>query len=754
MRRSSFLPVVLFVVSAFVAGCASPQEVAVITERPSAPTEASTMPPPAPPVIEEAAPAPESITEIGRFEGGKMWTFDNPPLDYFEEAYGFRPDSTWFRKARLGALRFSTFCSASFVSPRGLVMTNHHCARESVTEVSREDEDLLATGFYARALEDERKVDELYVEQLIAIEDVTGRVHAASRVVRGDNEKVQARKNKAEQIEKQMTGSVQAQDSTLRVEVIELYNGGQYAAYTFRRYDDVRLVMAPEKKLGYFGGDPDNFTYPRYSLDMSFFRVYDKDGNALQTDDYFRWSTTGSREGDPVFVIGNPGSTSRLGTVSALEFERDFTAPLQIEALERRARVLKEYLDALPEGEDNAPLRNTYFSLTNSIKSSTGELGGLRDPALIARRAAAEEKLRHDISQIDSLQRKYGGIFQDLEELQRSKKAEVGRMAAFSFFGTQLGSRVVTRALYGYYYDTIKRRGFLPPNELADIRKEALGFEDFPADVEQALIVLRLEDLQTALGATDPTFKKITKGQPIDSVAAQFVAATALVDSAGFAQILDKSFLSSGDVSVEFIEALAPLYFTFAGQQQSFDNREELLNGQLAQARFALYGTSVPPDASFSLRIADGRVKSYTYNGTKAPAYTTFYGLYNHYYSYRNVSRDWDLPERWLAPPASFDQATPINLVSTNDITGGNSGSPLLNQNLEVVGLIFDGNIESLPNTYLYTDQTARAVSVDARGILEALDDIYDADRIVLELTTGRMVATEDEADNSMGGSR
>ena len=377
-------------------------------------------------------------------------------------------------------------------------------------------------------------------------------------------------------------------------------------------------------------------------------------------------------------------------------------------------------------------------------------MGGLRDPALIARRAATEEKLRHDIAQVDSLQAQYGGLFQDLEELQRSKKAVVGRMAMFAFFGTELGSRVLTRALYGYYYDTLKRRG-MPPSDLAEIRKDAVDFEDFPAEVETALIALRLRDAENAMGATDPTFKKITGGLPIDSVAARLVATTALADSASYASLLDSGYLGSGDPTVEVIDALAPLYFTFAQQQQSFNNREELLNGKLAQARFALYGTAVPPDASFSLRIADGVVKGYTYNGTAAPAYTTFYGLYNHYYSYRDVSDDWDLPERWIAPVSTFDRATPLNLVSTNDITGGNSGSPLLNQNLEVVGLIFDGNIESLPNTYLYTDETARAVSVDVRGILEALDEVYDADRIVLELTTGRMVATEDEADAAMG---
>ncbi len=749
-RSFSSLGILVFML-VMMAGCTVQKEVAFVTERPTMPTEAQTTPPPPPPAVE--ASTPENTVQLGRFDGGKMWTFDNPPMAYFEEAYSFKPDSAWFEKARLGALRFSTFCSASFVSPRGLVMTNHHCARESVTEVSRDDEDLLNNGFYARSLDQERKVEDLYVEQLIAITDVTERVHAASRVVRGDNEKVQARQNKITQIEEQMTSAAQAQDSTVRVEVIELYNGGKYAAYSFHRFDDVRLVMAPEKQLGYFGGDPDNFTYPRFNLDMSFFRAYAKDGQPLVTEHFFRWSTSGSQEGELVFVIGNPGSTSRLNSVTALEFERDFTAPRQLQALERRAAILKQHLDALPEGEDDAALRNTYFSLTNSVKANTGELGGLRDSTLIARRRAAEDKLRRDLAAVDTLQQQYGDVFQNLEELQRSKKAMVGRMEAFAFFGTQLGSRVLTRALYGYYYDTLKRRGFMPPDELAEIRKEALGFEDFPAEVEQALIARRLQDMQNALGATDPTIKKIIGGLPVDTVAARLVASTALLDSTSYAGLIESGYLGSGDASVEIIEALAPLYFAYATQQQSFDNREELLNGQLTQARFALYGDDVPPDASFSLRIADGVVKSYPYNGTQAPAYTTFYGLYNHYYSYRNVSDDWDLPERWFDPPETFDLSTPLNLVTTNDITGGNSGSPLLNQNLEIVGLVFDGNIESLPNIYLYTDTVARTVSVDARGILEALDEIYDADRLVLEITTGQMVATEDEAD-TVGGSQ
>ncbi len=745
MPRSASLPGILSLALLLAAGCGTPKEVAVVTERP-VPLPSTETPPPPPP---EVAPTPLDTVRARRFDTGKMWTFDNPPVEYFAQAYGFRPDSAWFARARLGALRFSTYCSASFVSPTGLVMTNHHCGRESIAKVGKEGEKLLDNGFYARSLDEERKVKDLYVEQLLAIEDVTERVLAAGRAVRGDDEKAQARRDKIEQIEKDMTASAQREDSTLQVQVIELYNGGKYSAYTFRRYGDVRLVMAPEHQLGYFGGDDDNFTYPRYALDMAFFRVYDAQGRPLKADQYFRWSAAGSRPGEPVFVVGNPGSTSRLNTTSGLAFERDYELPQQLAALESRAALLKAYLDAQTKDADVSKLRNTYFQITNSVKANTGQLKGLHDPYLMARRAAAENQFRQAIAARDSLKERYGGLFQDIGELQLAKAAIAPRLAAFTYFGSQLDSRVLTRALYGYFYDTLKRRGY-PPDRLAEIRKEALQIADWPVEVEQAFIARRLHEVQDALGTEDPTVRRVLEGQPIDSVAARLATHTALVDSAGFAGLLDAGYLGSGDASVPVIEALGPLYFQVAGQQQSFQNREEILNAQLARARFDLYGTAIPPDASFSLRIADGVVKGYAYNGTLAPPYTTFYGLYDDYHAYKTRA-EWNLPDRWLQPPPSFDLATPLNLVTTADITGGNSGSPLLNKDLEVVGLIFDGNIESLPNNYLYTDEAARSVAVDARGILEALDDIYDADRLVLELTTGRMAATEDEADAALG---
>ena len=676
---------------------------------------------------------------------GKMWTFENPPAAYFEQAYGFKPDEQWFERARLGALRFATYCSASFVSPNGLVMTNHHCGRESVTKVSRTGEDLPGNGFYADSLGKERKVADLYVEQLVKITDITSEVQSAIKGITDDDQRAEVLQSRTRQITERMTAEAKAQDSTLTVQVVELYSGGGYSAYAFKRYEDVRLVMAPERDLGFFGGDPDNFTYPRYTLDMTFFRVYDKNGAPLQTEHYFPFSENGAQEGESVFLVGNPGSTNRLGAVSELLFQRDYVLPHQLEVLNDRARIIQDYTKTHEEDAQKFDLENTYFTLSNSIKAITGEFEGLNDPYLISRRVAAERDLAEKIAATDSLRMQYGDVLAKLRQLQQTKVANAPQSSAFAFFGTEIGSHVLLRALYGYYYALLKQRG-ADKSRLEEIREDALKIASWPKEIEKGFIASRLRELQEALGATDPTVLRLLQGRAAAAVAEQVVEGTALTDSSGFAQLLDKGYLSSSDPTVPLIQALGPLYFSVSDQTQRFEAREKGLNAQLARARFALSGTDIPPDATFSLRIADGIVSSYVYNGTLAPSHTTFYGLYNHYYSY-GPGTDWNLPERWLNAPKTFDRSTPLNLVSTNDMIGGNSGSPLLNRDLQVVGLAFDGNIESLPGNFIYLTDRARSVSVDSRGILESLDEVYDADRLVLEMKTGKLASTEQEAD-------
>ena len=737
---------------AVMAGCAAPRETAVVTERAPRPLK--------PPSTEdamrsvrEAEPVPEAAgldsVRARRFDGGKMWTFDNPPLDYFASAYGFRPDSAWLARARLSALRFATYCSASFVSPHGLVMTNHHCGRQSVTDVSKPGENLLDNGFYAGTVEDERKVDGLYVDQLIGIEDVTARVYVAA--ARGGDAEARwdAVRKQAEALEKSLTDVAKARDTTLYVQVIPLYHGGKYSAYTYHRYHDVRLVMAPELQIGFFGGDHDNFTFPRYNLDMSFFRVYGTDGKPLETPHHFAWSREGSREGDAVFVVGNPGSTSRLSTVSQLRYERDYALPQQRAVMQSRARILKEYIDSHPEEAETYDLRNPYFTIANSWKATEGQLQGLQDPYLLARRAAAERDLRAAIAANDSLQRRFGDVWNQIDQIQGSKRATSAQARALTFFmNGSMSSHVLIRAMYGYIHGLMQQRGF-PPDQMQEVYDEAVKVKNWPADVEKAFIAARLEELKEYLGPADPTMKRLLAGRSPEAVAQALVDSSVLVDSSRFHALLDKNYLYSKDATVPVIQAIAPLYFTLSQQLENFEKQEEDLNARLARAQFAVYGTTIPPDASFSLRLADGVVRGYDYNGTHTSPFTTYYGLFDRYYGHHG-HEEWDLPDYWMALPESFAYETPVNLASTNDIIGGNSGSPLVNKDLEIVGLVFDGNIESLPNKYLFTDERARTVSVDARGILEALDDVYDADRLVLEITAGRFVSTEEEADTVM----
>ena len=736
------LSILLALVAFLAAGCASGRETAVVTERAEEPVRPT----------EEVVTVPESpqpgaaAVEVGRFDTGKMWTFDNPPLDYFEETYGFRPDSQWFAHARLGTLRLPN-CTASFVSPSGLILTNHHCARSSITDVEQAGENLLDDGFYAATLTSEREVEDLYAEQLIEIRDITEDVYDIPAGA-DDEDEAETRALRAEQIEERLDREAKDRDSTLTVEVIELYNGGQYSAYTFRRYEDVRLVMAPHLSIGAFGGDPDNFTYPRYSLDFSFLRAYGADGEPLASPDHFEWSTEGADEGDAVFVVGNPGTTSRLNTISQLLFERDYNLPQALDILGTRMDILAEYIEQHPDQVQEYDLRNAHHQISNQVKKNEGELAGLRDPMLIARRQAAENQLQREIAAVDSLQEEYGRVIQAIRVLQGSKEAAAAAGGAFTFFASPtIDSHVLVRSVYGYIISMMMQRG-VGQDQVEELRETALDIENWPEELETEMLAARLRELRTYLGNSDPTVNRVLQGRSPHAVAEQIVANTALTDSASYADLLEDGYLSSGDPTVALAQALTPLFFSLQQQVNGLQNREQALNAAFARARFAIHGADIPPDATFSLRIADGVVASYPYNGTTAPPFTTFYGMYGHYYSYNGVSDEWSLPESWLTPPEDFDRSIEVNLVSTNDITGGNSGSPLLNADLEVVGLIFDSNIDALQNTYIYLDERGRAVSVDSRGILEALDDMYSADRLVEELTTGRLVQSEPGASN------
>ena len=717
------------------------------------PTIAPAPPPPAAataPATDPAAPAPDAppvptpqspgafladTVQAGAFDNGKMWTFDAPPTRYLADTYGFSPDDDWYARARLGALRIPN-CSASLVSPNGLVLTNHHCAREFVTQVAAEGENLLDEGFYAATLADERGVEDFEADQLVEIVDVTPEIRAAVDAAPDAAARTAVRDSVTEAVGQRIQEERGGTEAGIEVEVVSLYNGGLHSAYVFRRYTRAALVMAPELGLGFFGGEPDNFTYPRYALDFAFLRLLDDEGRPLATDDHFRWSRDGVAEGELVFVIGNPGSTTRLQTVAELEYRRDVEMPALLAFLDSRIEVFGEYV----EGREDAPgiddVRNQLFSLQNSQKAFTGMLGGLRDPYIVARRAAAQTAFEAAIETDPELRAEYLALFAEMAELQTRKGTVADETRAYAAFGSpDYESGVILRTLAAFQV-LIGQQSGATDEELEGFVEALREVANRPAELDEALLRARVEDLVDAFGEDDPMVAAILQARSPGDVAASLMASSPMADSASAVEAVEGGGLVPGP-AFRFVQTLFQRLGPWQEVMIEAGQREEEIAAGLGRARFEVSGTSVPPDATFSLRLADGLVAGFPYNGTVAPPITTFYGLYDRHHS-NPGSRDWALPARWLDPAPDFDLSTPLNFVSTADIIGGNSGSPVVNRELEVVGVVFDGNIESLLGDYIYLPAENRAVAVDARGVLEALEDIYGAERIVAELTRGR----------------
>ena len=680
--------------------------------------------------------------EAGPFDNGKMWTFEAPPTEHFAQEYGLRPDSAWYERARLGALRIPG-CSASFVSKQGLVVTNHHCGRDHAASVSQPGENILQNGFYASSVEDERAVDGLYADQLIAITNVTNEVETALQSAETDAERARARQNATEQIQGRLTEAYGGAQNNIRTEVTALYDGGRYSAYTYRRYEDVRLVMIPELQLGYFGGDSDNFTYPRYTLDMALFRVYDEAGAPLITEHYFPWAEEGTQAGEPVFVVGNPGSTLRLETVAQLLFRRDIQDQAVLDFYASRVEALRTYAESLETVPD--ALENRIFGLENGLKLYRGRMQALNNPYIVARRRDSESDFQEVIGTRPELRERFGGLVDSMAAVQVQKRDYGASFQAFlALQNPGFSSATLRRAFLAHQYVSRQAAG---TGDLTELRNQLTSIAAQPDALERPLLTARLNDLRQYFGASDSLVQQVLQDETPQAVAGRIIRTSALSDSAQTAALVQQDSLSREDPAVQLVDALLPRYQAFSSAFAGLSARQQEIARQLGQARYAAYGTDVPPDATFTLRIADGRVRSYAYNGTTAPPYTTFYGLLGHYHA-RGPDTAWDLPAPWTDLPPDFARATPLNLVSTNDITGGNSGSPLLNEDLELVGLVFDGNIESLTGDYLFMpDRGVRAISVDVRGMLEALEVVYDADRLVLELTDQAFVPTEAAAE-------
>ncbi len=674
----------------------------------------------------------------GQFDYGKMWTFEYAPAEYFTETYGFAADAAWFERARLSALRIPG-CSASFVSPNGLLATNHHCVRGAVSRVTLPGETLLDSGFYAASLEQERWIPGYYADQLIAIADVSDEVFAAVDRAAGDARE-QAREAVFERIQSRLRSVHAAEGDSVRVQIISLYHGGRYSAYVFRRFTDVRMVFAVELQAGFFGGDPDNFTYPRYALDFAFLRVYDNDGNPHRTEHYFGWGEDGVEQGDVVFVIGNPGPTSRLNTISQLEFQRDVSVRAQVTYLDARLTAMREFAAEYPTAAEEIGLRNRSFSLSNSLKASMGRLAALEDPGILARKADAERQLKEAIAGRADLSAAYGDVLDRIAALQEQKRRVAAPYGAFlSLADASAGSRIIRRALTAH--------GYLEagPGEREVARDTLIAIDDHPAELEHRFLTARFADFERYYGADHEATRAALHGLSPADAAGDLMRSSALGDAERARAAVAAGTLGPTDPAIRLIAVLLPYYDDYRRQFLGALTQERALASDLGRARFAVYGRDVPPDATSSPRITDGVVLPYEYNGTVAPPYTTFFGMYDRYFSHERAL-DWELPGRWRTPPEGLDLGTPLNFVSTADTYGGNSGSPAVTPELRLVGLNFDRNIDGLSRDFIYLPERGRNIMVDARAIIASLDVVYGAQRIVGEIATGRLFRTEAEA--------
>ncbi|HEU5303729.1 MAG TPA: S46 family peptidase [Gemmatimonadales bacterium] len=662
-------------------------------------------------------------------EFGTMWTFEAPPLEYWKARYGFTPTPAWLDHVRLASVRLPN-CSASFVSSAGLVMTNHHCARECITAVSTPDSNFQELGFVARTESEERKCPGLFVDQLQSIEDVTDRIQGAV-TARSPATQVAQRDSAIHAIEGSCT-----QETGLNCQVISYYQGGIYSLYRFKRFDDLRLVMAPEEAVSFFGGDPDNFTYPRYCLDLTLLRVY-QNGRPHQPRNFLKWSKAGAQEDEVVFVTGNPGSTGRLLTVSQMEFLRDVQYPAQLAAYDRNLAILRELSQR--DEATRRQLENNIFSLQNSKKAVTGYLSGLRDSSIMARKRAFERDFRRRIARDPKLQARFGPSWDAIAAAQKQQAALATRQRWYGFGGSPLlnvAGAIVRLPQQARLPDSLR----LPQYRGGGLEKirDAMLSGQVPADPEQdkELLAAWLTQASKELPKNDPYLQAILGGRSPEVAAEVAITGTTLGDSASRAALVTggaAAVAASTDPLIVLARKLNPIALRVQQRSARLNDVISANAEKVGQAIFAAYGRSLPPDATFSLRISDGVVKTYPMNGTVASYKTSYYGLYG-----RSAEFDdkppFRLPERWKSHRDRLDLATPLDFVFTSDIIGGNSGSPVINQNAEVVGLVFDGNIQQLPNRFLYTDDVARAVAVHSRGIPEALRKVYEADRISDEL--------------------
>jgi Peptidase S46 len=671
---------------------------------------------------------------VGHADEG-FWLFNRIPKAAIKEALGVNLSNQWIERVQQASVRFPSG-SGSFVSANGLVLTNHHVSLDLLHKMSTPERDLASKGFLAPNRDGELKgPSELQLMTLQKIEDVTRKVNEAVTPGMSPAETLAARRSAIAAIEKGSQAS-----TGLEAEVVTLYQGGQYHLYLYKKFTDVRLVFAPEFDAAFYGGDPDNFTFPRYCLDMTIWRVYE-DGKPLATRNYLPWSTTGVKEGDAVFTSGHPGATQRLNTVAHLEFLRDYALPLSMNAFAEIRNALDAY--ARQGSEQARQAKDDLFGIENSLKSWRGQLAGLKDTATMNKKRADEKALRDRVYANAELKAKYGDAWDRVAHARAALPPyNLERVFLESGLGMNTQYFTIARTLLRWTDESAKPNGQRLP-EYSDARKAAIERQMaseapiYPA-VEQAKLEAALQVMRQQLGDSNAIVKQILAGKTPKTRAAEFVVATKMGEPA-----TRKSLLSGGKAAVAeskdpFLE-LARLVDARARELRTkYDNEvlavERDAYSKIAQSVFATQGDAAYPDGSFTLRMSYGQVKGYLENGKTVAPFTEIRGLYIRGDEHKQKP-PYKIADSWMKARGTVKPTTPFNFVTTNDIVGGNSGSPVINVHGELVGLIFDGNIQSLPGYFIYDAAVNRAVSVDSRGILEALKTVYHAGWIADELT-------------------